>query len=227
MDSDRWEFANQGFQQGRKHLLKHITRRKQTFQISQKQSWLDSSKHGAEAELERLKNDQTSLRTEVLKLRQQQEMTQSYLAAVEKRVRITEMKQKHTALFLMKFVRNSLVLQRISEKMSRIRALSSGEILKKRRLEDDGTLMEAMKAVDTDIDEFANARVDHKRRGIQSDVETLFHSDESVQESELVSENFLLWDKLMEDDMIYEDGTAASKAAECGRLMAVELASIA
>lgn len=230
VDSDRWEFANEGFQQGRKHLLKHITRRKQNFQISQKQSWLDSSKHGAEAELERLKTDQTSLQTEVLKLRQQQEMTQSYLAAVEKRVRITEMKQKHMALFLMKFVRNPLVLHRISEKMRKIRALSSGEILKKRRLEDDGTLMEAMKAVDIDldIDEIANARVCHKRRGIiQSDVDTLFHSDESVQESETSSENFLLWDKLMEDDMIYEDGTAASKASECGRQMAVELASIA
>lgn len=230
MDSDRWEFANEGFQQGRKHLLKHITRRKQNFQISQKQSWLDSSKHGAEAELERLKNDQSSLQTEVLKLRQQQEMTQSYLAAVEKRVRITEMKQKHMALFLMKFVRNPLVLHRICEKMRKIRALNSGEILKKRRLEDDGTLMEAMKAVeiDLDIDEIANARVGHKRRGIiQSDVDTLFHSDESVQESETSSENFLLWDKLMEDDMIYEDGTAASKASECGGQMAVELASIA
>ncbi|XP_047941245.1 heat stress transcription factor A-2-like [Salvia hispanica] len=126
IDSDRWEFANEGFEKGKKHLLKHITRRKQ------KQSWMDASaKYGAEAELE-------SLQKEVLKLRQQQEMTQSYVAAVEKRLRITETKQKQTALFLIKLMENPQLLQRITEKVKKnMRPLGSGQVLKKRRLMDE------------------------------------------------------------------------------------------
>lgn len=209
IDSDRWEFANEGFQQGKKHLLKYITRRKQNLQISQKQSWLDSTKHGAEAELESLKNNQDSLQTEVFKLRQQQEVTQSYLAAVEKRLHITEMKQRQTAVFLIKFMKNPQLLQRITEKINKIRALSSGEIIsKKRRFTassdvEDGSLMAAMKAV----------QLHEKLASIQSDIETLLSSDESQADEQNApssseshsSENFVLWEKLLEDDMIYED----------------------
>lgn len=234
IDSDRWEFANEGFQQGKKHLLKHIKRRKQNSQIIQQQSWLDSTNPGVEAELEKLRTDQNTLQTEVFKLRQQQEITQSHLAAVKERLHITEMKQKNMALFLIKSLKNPLLLQHIIEKMKKIRALSRGEISKKRRLAapdmGDGSLMEAMKAVD--IEEIANARIDDKRiqlqeklTTIQSDIRTLFTSDESgssVQEqkaenssetnsSDVCSENFVLWEKLMEDDMIYEDETTASK----------------
>ncbi|KAH6779098.1 hypothetical protein C2S52_010335 [Perilla frutescens var. hirtella] len=214
IDSDRWEFANEGFLQGKKHLLKHITRRKNNFQISQKQSWLDSTKHGAEAELQKLKIDQNKLQTEVFKLRHEQQSTQSYLAAVEHRLRITEMKQKHMALFLIKFLKNPALSQRITEKMKAMRALSSGHIFKKRRL--SAPDMEAMGVVD--IDEIVDVRSDDER--IQSDIQTLFSSDESVSpaadapissEPDTSSENFVLWEKLMEDDMIYEDGTTASK----------------
>ncbi|XP_057766328.1 heat stress transcription factor A-7a-like [Salvia miltiorrhiza] len=228
IDSDRWEFANEGFQQGKKHLLKHITRRKQNFQISRKQSWVDSPKHGAEEELENLKNNQNKLQTEVLKLRQQQEMTQSHLAAVEKRLRITETKQKHMTLFLIKFMKNPQLLQRITEKMKKIRALGSGEVLKKRRLaapdleEDDACLMAAMRAVDVD---------DDKR--IQSDIETLLCCDESgtgSSETTQSRDDFVLWEKLLEDDMIYEDDRAqcdvvselenvVAKPSECGTQM--------
>lgn len=226
IDSDRWEFANEGFQQGKKHLLKFITRRKQNLQTSQKQSWLDSTKHGAEAELENLKNNQDSLQTEVFKLRQQQEMTQSYLAAVEKRLRISEMKQRQTAFFLIKFMKNPQLLQCITEKMNKIRALSNGEIIsKKRRFTassdvEDESLMAAMKTVD--IDEVEKLAFDDKKiqlheklASIQSDIETLLSTDESHADEQNApssseghsSENFVLWEKLLEDDMIYEDDT--------------------
>ncbi|KAI3443618.1 hypothetical protein Pfo_000283 [Paulownia fortunei] len=227
IDSDRWEFANEGFQQGKKHLLKHIKRRKQQ---GTAQSWMDSTKHGVEAELEKLKTDQNTLQTEVFNLRQQQEITQRYLAAVKERLHTTEMKQKHMALFLIKFLKNPVRLQHFTEKMRKIRALSSGGILKKRRLAapdlGDGSLMEAI-----DNDEFANVNIDNKRIQVQEkltdqlEIQTLFSSDESgspVQEQktenssetnsfDTCSENFVLWEKLMEDDMIYEDEAAASK----------------
>lgn len=219
IDSDRWEFANEGFLKGKKHLLKHITRRKNSFQISQRQSCMDSTKHGTEAELEKLKTDQDTLQMEVFKLRQEQEMTQSYLASVEKRLRITETKQKQMALFLIKFIKNPVLSHCMTEKMKKMRALSSGQILKKRRLSapdmEDGTLMEAMNVID--IDELA----DYKR--IRSDNGILLSSDESgsspaadapssseTNSLDPCSESFVLWEKLIEDDMIYEDGTASS-----------------
>lgn len=31
IDSDKWEFGNEGFQKGKKHMLKHIKRGKQTY----------------------------------------------------------------------------------------------------------------------------------------------------------------------------------------------------
>ncbi|KAL8456465.1 hypothetical protein ACS0TY_034615 [Phlomoides rotata] len=220
IDPDRWEFANEGFQRGKKHLLKIIKRRKPH---SQQQPGLGSTEHGAEAELEKLRVDQTTLQTEVLKLKQQQETTQSYLAAVEKRLHITETKQRNMAMFVINFLKNPLLLQHFIDKVKKARALSSGEILKKRRLGapdmGNGSLMEAMIAVDID---HKNTQLQDKMAMLQSDIQTLFYSDESgspVEEqnaensnsSDACSENFVLWEKLMEDDMIYEDGGGESK----------------
>ncbi|KAK4415700.1 Heat shock factor protein HSF30 [Sesamum alatum] len=233
IDSDRWEFANEGFQQGKKHLLKHIKRRKQNSQIMQQQraahSWLSSTKNGVEEELEKLRNDQSMLQTEVLKLRQQQETTQHRLAAVRERLRITEAKQKHMVLLLIKSFKNPLFLQHCIEKIRKKRALTCGGILKKRRLAacdlGDGSLMEAMKTVD--INEIADKRLQFQEEltTIQSEIQTLFsdesgspaqeHKNEKSSETshslDSCSESFVLWEKLMEDDMIYEDEATGSK----------------
>ncbi|KAL3642939.1 hypothetical protein CASFOL_013754 [Castilleja foliolosa] len=192
IDPDRWEFANEGFHQGSKHLLKHIKRRKPNSQIIQHQITSqyclnNPTNHGVEAELEKLKNDQNTLLSEVLKLRQQQENTQRYLAALKERVCTSESKQKHMALFLIKFLRNPVLLQQLVEKIEKTRALiSSGGISKKRRLEETS---------DND--------------------KTLVSSGESSSPAretngiDACSESFVLWEKLMEDDMIYEDSEIA------------------
>ncbi|KAG6411652.1 hypothetical protein SASPL_129736 [Salvia splendens] len=181
IDSDRWEFANEGFEKGKKHLLKHITRRKQ------KQSWMDTSaKYGAEAELK-------SLQKEVLKLRQQQEMTQSYVAAVEKRLCVTETKQKQNALFLIKLMENPQLLQLITKKVKKnLRPFGSGQVLKKRRL------MAGLD--DKSCDENDSSSSDTSR------------------------DDFVLWEKLLEDDMIYEQNDDETQKcdilpAECGTQM--------
>ncbi|KAK6120405.1 hypothetical protein DH2020_045885 [Rehmannia glutinosa] len=222
IDSDRWEFANEGFQQGKKHLLKHIKRRKPNSQIIQQQgtsqSWVNSNNHGVEAEFEKLKTDQNTLKTEILKLRQQQENTQRYLATVKDRLHITEMKQKHMGLFLIKFLKNPLFLQRLTEKMEKISSLG---------------ISQKRKAIDND--EIANMNVDSDKniqvQEIQSEIQTLFSSDESgspAQEKktenssektnnsfdDACSENFVLWEKLMEDDMIYEDDCEVSESKQ-------------
>ncbi|KAL2501235.1 heat stress transcription factor A-2-like [Forsythia ovata] len=214
--SDRWEFANEGFQQGMKHLLKHIKRRKKNSQIMPQQgeveSWLSVTKNGAEAELEKLRTDQNVLKAEISKLRRQQENTENYLAAFKDRLQETEMKQKHTVVFMIKALKNPRFLQHFIEKMRKERALASGEILKKRRLAapdlGNGGLLEAMRTID--IEEVADTNAGDKRlqvqeelTTIQSEIQTLFTSDES-NILDLCSENFVLWEKLIKDDVIYD-----------------------
>ncbi|GFP84479.1 heat stress transcription factor a-2b [Phtheirospermum japonicum] len=186
IDPDRWEFANEGFQRGNKHLLKHIKH-----QVTSQYCLNNPTNHGVEAELEKLKNDHNTLQSEVSKLRQQQENTQRYLAAVKEHLCTTETKQKHVTLFLIKFLKNPVLLHQLAEKMEKTRALiSSGGISKKRRLEET--------------------------RGVDND-KTLVSSEESSSPAretngfDACSENFVLWEKLMEDDMIYEGEEIASE----------------
>ncbi|CAA2976633.1 heat stress transcription factor A-2-like [Olea europaea subsp. europaea] len=226
--SDRWEFANEGFQQGKKHLLNHITRRQKNPQIMPQygaaQSWLSVTKNGAEAEIEKLRTDQNVLKAEISKLRQQQGNMEHYLAAIKDRLQDTEMKQKHTVVFTMKALKNPGILQNFieKEKKKKKRALASGQILKKRRMDapnlGNGGLQEVMRTID--IEEVADMNADYKRlqgqeelTTIQTEIQTMFSSDES-NSSYLSSENFVLWEKLMEDDKIYDAEQAEEEATE-------------
>ncbi|CAI9761087.1 unnamed protein product [Fraxinus pennsylvanica] len=224
--SDRWEFANEGFQQGKKHLLMHIKRRKKNSQIMPQhgaaQSWLGVTKNGAEAELEKLRTDQNVLKEEIVKLRRQQENMEHCLATIKDRLQDTEIKQKHTVVFLIKVLKNPGFLQYFIEKIRKKRALTSGESLKKRRLAapdlGNGDLLEAMRTIDTD--EVGGMNADDKRlqvqeelTTIQSEIQTLFSFDES-NSSDLSSESFFLWEELMEDDMIYDPEEAKEEVVE-------------
>ncbi|XP_057810299.1 heat stress transcription factor A-9-like [Salvia miltiorrhiza] len=73
IDPDRYEFASEGFKQGKKHLLKHITRRTYKSDSLQQKGAPDSTDHGVGAELEKLRNDHCALRAEIWKMRQQNE----------------------------------------------------------------------------------------------------------------------------------------------------------
>ncbi|KAK4479060.1 hypothetical protein RD792_014571 [Penstemon davidsonii] len=218
IDSDKWEFANEGFQQGKKHLLKHIQRRKQNSHVVKHEleapQSLMTPTNGVNAELEKLRNDLNTSRTEALKLRQQQEKTHHYLASMKERLHSTELKQKHMLVFLIKSLKNPMFLQHFLEKMKKKRAiLLGGGGLKKRKLV--GTNF------GNGMDDEEGLQVQEELGTVQSEIRTLFSSDESGSpsqeykaenlETSLCSENFVLWEKLMEDDMIYdEDDDAAS-----------------
>ncbi|KAK4713684.1 hypothetical protein R3W88_019591 [Solanum pinnatisectum] len=211
IDSDRWEFANEGFQKGKKHLLINIKRRKQYPQQGGggggAKSWVGGCcKDGTEAaEIEKLKKDHNTLKMEILKLKQQQESTDNYLATMKERLQKSETKQKYMVIFMAKTFNNPLFVQHLIEKMKQGKTTTVENGTKKRRL-----------CGDENQEEYTT---------IKSEIQTLFSCDESsnspVEEQkgkgnnnsspEMVSENYILWEKLMEDDMICENGAETDK----------------
>ncbi|KAI4335281.1 hypothetical protein L6164_013943 [Bauhinia variegata] len=132
VDSDRWEFANEGFRRGKKHLLKNIRRRSKY--NKQQQGTFDLTKPSLEAEFEKLKKDQNILNMEILKLRQQQENSQIHLTNVQERIRFAEMKQHQMLFFLTRMARRPTSIQQLIQMIKRKRELDGGEISKRCRL---------------------------------------------------------------------------------------------
>ncbi|XP_022999504.1 heat stress transcription factor A-7a-like [Cucurbita maxima] len=136
IDSDKWEFANEGFQGGKKHLLKNIKRRSRYNNYKQQQHHLgmpmglqDLTKHPlVEAELHALKSDNQVLRVEMLKLREQQHDSQNQLTMVEDRVRCVESKHQQMLSFVSKMSRNpGFCRQLVQRRMLRKKLMNNGD----------------------------------------------------------------------------------------------------
>lgn len=112
MDPDRWEFANEGFLRGQRHLLKNIKRRKslQPQAASSLKQSLDPCVEvgifGLDQEVDRLKRDKQVLMMELVNLRQQQQTSRSCLRHLERRLQITEQKQRQMMNFLARAMKN-------------------------------------------------------------------------------------------------------------------------
>ncbi|KAL5782689.1 hypothetical protein ACOSP7_007718 [Xanthoceras sorbifolium] len=137
VDPDRWEFANEGFLRGQKHLLKNIRRRKTIQpQASQSQQALDIcvevGRFGLDGEVDRLRRDKQVLTVELVKLRQQQQTTREYLQVLEQRLRMTEMKQQQMMSFLARAMKNPNFVQQLVEQ-KKMREEFEEAITKKRR----------------------------------------------------------------------------------------------
>lgn len=117
VDPDRWEFANEGFLRGQKHLLKTINRRKPvhvhnhhpqpSIQNTSAKSCVEVGKFGLEEEVERLKRDKNALMQELVRLRQQQQATDNQLQSVGQRVQGMEQRQQQMMSFLAKAMKSS------------------------------------------------------------------------------------------------------------------------
>ncbi|KAK8513773.1 hypothetical protein V6N12_052941 [Hibiscus sabdariffa] len=137
IDSDRWEFANEEFQGGKRHLLKNIKRRSRYNRQQQGVFCANNSTSniGLEAELEILKKDRSLLQLEVLKLRQQQEESNHQLSAVHERIRFAECRQQQMCNFFVKIAKNPYFIQRLTQKRKQ-QKIEEGEFSfgKKRKL---------------------------------------------------------------------------------------------
>ncbi|XBJ20003.1 hypothetical protein VPH35_010897 [Triticum aestivum] len=137
VDPDRWEFANEGFLRGQRHLLKMIKRRKPPSNApsSQQQaltSCLEVGEFGFEEEIDRLKRDKNLLITEVVKLRQEQQATKDNVQAMEGRLRAAEQRQAQMMGFLARAMCNPHFFQQLVQKQDKRKELEDA-ISKKRR----------------------------------------------------------------------------------------------
>ncbi|KAJ1431544.1 Winged helix-like DNA-binding domain superfamily [Sesbania bispinosa] len=141
VDPDRWEFANEGFLRGQRHLLKNI-RRKKTTQPQPPQQVLDPcvelGRFGLDGEVDRLRRDKQVLMVELVKLRQQQQNTRNYLQSMEGRLKKTEQKQQQIMNFLARAMQNPNFLQQLVQKKELRKELEEAFSKKRRRPIDQG-----------------------------------------------------------------------------------------
>ncbi|KAF8380733.1 hypothetical protein HHK36_028223 [Tetracentron sinense] len=143
VDPDRWEFANEGFLRGQKHLLKSINRRKPSHVHSHQQQpqvqstsagpCVEVGMFGLEEEVERLKRDKNVLMQELVRLRQQQQATDHQLQTMGQRLQGMEQRQQQMMSFLAKAMQSPGFLAQLVQQQNEGNRRISG-VNKKRRL---------------------------------------------------------------------------------------------
>lgn len=142
INPDKWEFANEGFLRGQRHLLRTIRRRKTPPQSQGSGQGLEScvevGRFGLDGEVDRLKRDKQVLMMELVKLRQNQQNTKAYLKAMEQKLKGTEVKQQQMMSFLAKAMRNPDFIQQVMQQRERRKELAEAISNKRRRPIDQG-----------------------------------------------------------------------------------------
>ncbi|ESW17906.1 hypothetical protein PHAVU_007G278200 [Phaseolus vulgaris] len=138
VDPDKWEFANEGFLRGQRHLLKIIRRRKTTHQPQPPQQSLDHCVEVLDGEMDGLRREKQVLMVELVKLRQQQQNTKDHLQSMENRLKKTEQKQQQTMKFLARIMQNPNFLQQLVQQREWRKELEEAFSNKRRRAIDEG-----------------------------------------------------------------------------------------
>ncbi|CAI0432051.1 unnamed protein product [Linum tenue] len=135
IDPDRWEFANDGFVKGEKHLLKNISRRKNPQGSSNQKSVAEQ--HAVEVEkvdlckeIENLKIDRNAVTQELVKLRQHQETADKKLLLLRDRLKGMETNQEQMLSFLVLVMQHpGFVVQLLNPKENGWRMAEPGSII--------------------------------------------------------------------------------------------------
>lgn len=214
VDPDQWEFANEGFLGGQKHLLKTIKRRRNVSQNNQQDgeggggSCVELGHYGLEGELEKLRRDRSVLMAEVMRLKQQQQNSRDCIVAMTERLQTTEKKQLQIMSFLAKAFNNPSFMQKFLQRTTERKALRRIESGRKRRL----TASPSMESV----------ILQNELAKIESELETMVSEEALVDESNghiqdweadaiptngtnLDSINETIWEELLSEDLIAGD----------------------
>ncbi|XP_026422240.1 heat shock factor protein HSF30-like [Papaver somniferum] len=220
VDPDRWEFANEGFLGGQKHLLKYIKRRRNIAQNMQQQglsACVELGKFGLEDEIDRLKRDRSVLMSQVVRLRQQQQDSEGEIVVIEKRLQVIESKQRNLMGFLAKALKNSDFVHQLISRNEQNKELGHGIGTGKRRRLLASTSAEVLHLEgileDIQVEDYLDHAV-KEETVIESDVETLYATANTelnnlIQESDsgLGSFSDFIWEKSLVEDMVsgYEE----------------------
>lgn len=140
-DTDRWEFSNDEFVKGQKHLLKNIIRRKQSQGQGQSQRKSSSRQKETESpvseehkrialskEVESLKTDKNALMQELGKLRQKQQSSQSKMLVLREQMKGMEKNQQQMLSFIVMAMQNpGFFVQLLQPKESNWRPAETGK----------------------------------------------------------------------------------------------------
>ncbi|GAA0183999.1 winged helix/forkhead transcription factor [Lithospermum erythrorhizon] len=134
IDADKWEFANEAFLRGNRHLLRNIQRRKstQSQQIVSSSSGLptEAGKTALEGEIERLRNEKRMMMQEVIELQKQQSGTRQHMEAVNGKLQAAEQRQKQMVSFLAKVFQTPSFLARLQQEKDK-RAITSPRTMRR------------------------------------------------------------------------------------------------
>lgn len=109
VDPDRWEFANEWFLRGQKHLLKNIVRKKHVGGIG---NGRNNNNYFNEVKFEDLEEDEAMV-TEIMKLKEEQRNLEEELQGMNKRLETTEKRPQQMMAFLCNVVEDPHILSRI------------------------------------------------------------------------------------------------------------------
>ncbi|KAK2970452.1 hypothetical protein RJ640_001078 [Escallonia rubra] len=218
VDPDRWEFANEGFLGGQKHLLKTIKRRRNVtngmIQGGGGGPCVELGHYGVEEEIERLRRDRNLLMAEVVKLRQQQQSSRDQVNLMEDRLRLTEVKQQQMMKFLAKAFNKRAFVQQCMDKYGQSREQRRVEIGQKRRL----TLSPSEENLE-EVVSFTMGQDQEEPANIDSGTEMFFSAaldDEASSDvkassipittsSDLDMANKTIWEELLGEDLVNEN----------------------
>ncbi|KAL9679105.1 hypothetical protein QQ045_016960 [Rhodiola kirilowii] len=222
VDPDKWEFANEGFLGGQKHLLKTIKRRRHVPQSVQGASaCVEVGQYGLEGELERLKRDRSLLMTAVMRLKQQHQQSREYILTMQNRLQATERKQQQMMGFLARAMNNPTFIQQFMIESAERKALDGAKMKRKRRLTASTSAEDLLDQIDILAVQDNNSLGQQSQdilSNIESEIDAMFvaglesesSNDVKVSGAESMvaggsnpnSVNEMIWEELLSDDLV-------------------------